>query len=120
MARMATRSSPQAGSSSSTLKPICFDCLIRTPLERPECRPQSNYCDEPEKGADDRNHDDVQIAFAMGRAADREQCDHGAVVRQTVEGARAYHSDAVHQRRIDALFRGKPRIGVTERIERDR
>ena len=63
-----------------------LDCVVRAltyciPLERSECRPQSNHRDEPENSTDDRNHDDVQIAFPMGRSADSEQRDHGAVVR---------------------------------------
>jgi hypothetical protein len=89
-------------------------------LKRPECRPQSNYRNKPEKGADDRNHNNVQIAFTMGRAADREQGHHGAVVRQTVERACANYGDAVHQRWIDALLRSKAHIGATKRVERDR
>ena len=56
----------------------------------------------------------------MGRAADREQRDHGAVVRQAVECARADHGDAVHQPRVDALLGGKTHIGAAERVERNR
>ena len=72
------------------------ELALRHGLERSKCSSQSNDRDERKKAADDRNHHDVEIAFAMGRAADREQSDHGTIVRQTVEGARAYHSDAVH------------------------
>ena len=56
------------------------------------------------KRADDADHDDVEIALAMRRAADREQRNHGAVVRQAVERAGADHRDAVQQRGVDAVL----------------
>src|SRR5271165_7510578 len=40
--------------------------------ERPERGPQTNHRDERQQAADDRHHDDVEIAFAVARVADRE------------------------------------------------
>ena len=89
-------------------------------LKRSEHRTQYDDSDKREHRADDRNHDDVAIALAMRRSAHGEQRHHRAVVRQAVERARADDGDAMQQRRIDALLRGKAHVGVTERIERDR
>ena len=67
-----------------------------------------------------RDHDDVEIALAVRRAADREQGHDRAVVRQAVERAGADHGDPVHQRRIDAVLGGQLHVGAAERVERDR
>jgi hypothetical protein len=40
---------------------------------------------EGQQGSDNGYHEDITIALAMGQAADTEEGDHGAVVRQRVE-----------------------------------
>ena len=49
-------------------------------------------------GADDPDHYDIEIALAVCRSADGEQCHHRAVVRQDVKRPRTDHGNAVHQR----------------------
>jgi hypothetical protein len=61
-----SRATRRAGWKSAVVMWALTYCI---PLERSECRPQSNHRDEPENSTDDRNHDDVQIAFSMGRSA---------------------------------------------------
>src|SRR3546814_12935213 len=52
--------------------------------------------------------------------ADLQEQEHRTVVRQGIERTRADGRQAVHQRGIDAVLRGKTHIFSTERIERDR
>ncbi len=72
--------------------------------ERPERGSQANHRDERQQAADDRHHDDIEIVFSVGRVADREQSDNGAVVRQAVERAGANDRDTMQQRRVDPLL----------------
>src|ERR1700737_2885250 len=60
----------------------------RRALKRAEHGSQHDDRDEREYGAQDGNHEDVEIAFLMRRPADGEQRDHGAVMRQAVERSR--------------------------------
>ena len=55
----------------------------------------------------------------MRGAADGQQGDDGAVVRQAVESARADHRDPVHQRGIETGFGGDLHERRAERVQRD-
>ena len=53
-------------------------------LERTESRTECDYHYERDDRADDCRHDDVEVAFAVRRPADREDGYDGPVLRQTV------------------------------------
>ena len=50
--------------------------------ERPEWRTQGNDRRQRQDRADDRDHDDIEIAFAMRGSAHSEQRHHRVAVRQ--------------------------------------
>ena len=110
------RPPPQEGAGALTpsILPKCSRLLGRLPRasERPDRAPQDDHDGERQKAADDRHHDDVEIALAMGRVADREQRDHGAVVRQAVERAGADDRHAMQESRINALLVGDLEISA--------
>ena len=85
----------------------------------PTVLPSDDHHGERQEAADDRHHDDVEIALAVGRIADREQRHHGAVVRQAVQRARADHRDPMQKSRVDALLMGDLEVGRAESIQRD-
>ena len=64
---------------------------------------ENNDRNERNDRTDYSRDDYVEIARFVVRAAYREQCDHRAVVRQAIEGARTDHRDTVHEPRIDTV-----------------
>ena len=62
--------------------------------EHPVQRDDRNQRDQRER---DRDHEDVGVGLEVGQAADREQRDDGAVVRQRVEAAGGKRRDAVQE-----------------------
>ena len=58
----------------------------RSILEGAKHRAQGNNRHEGDERADNPNHDDIEITFAMRRATDGEQRHDSAIVRQAVKG----------------------------------
>jgi hypothetical protein len=73
-------------------------------LEGAKRRTQGDNRDDGDECAHYPNHHDIQMAFAMRRAADGEQRHDRAIVRQAVKGARADCGDPMHQSRVDTLL----------------
>src|SRR5262245_41734073 len=89
--------------------------------ERPEHRTQDDYGGKRKQGADDRHHENILVAVAVGHAADCEQRHDRAVMRQAVERAGAHHGNAVAQSGVDATLRRKPKapaVGMSAALNR--
>ena len=94
--------------------------IVSQPSEVPDRGPEDDYDGEREQAADDRHHDDIEIALAMGRIADREQRHHGTVVRQAVQRARADHRNPMQKPGVDTLLMRDLEIGRAQRVKRNR
>src|SRR5271156_4050932 len=89
-------------------------------LKRAESRSEHDDRDERDDGAENRDYENVEVAFLVRRAAHRKQRDHGAVVGQAVERSRTDDRNAVEKRRVETNLGGSLQIGRAEGVKRDR
>ena len=89
---------PQAAAAWWDVRPVVVKATRAWGWNEPNAVPSRIAATSARIAPDDGDHDDVEIALAVGQAAECEQRHHRAVVRQAVERACADHCDAAHQR----------------------
>src|SRR5262245_66660002 len=72
--------------------------------ERPEDRTQDDDAGKRKQNADDRHHENILVAVAVGHAADCEQRHDRAVMRPAVQRAGAHPGNGVAERRGAGLL----------------
>jgi hypothetical protein len=87
--------------------------------ERSKYEAQCDHHSERYDRTDDRDDHDVEITLAVSFPTDRQQRQHAAVMGQAVKRSGADHSHAVHECRIDAIFRGQLHVGAAKCIQRN-